>query len=220
MTNEEYYQVLEDYINELKQLREQAKELGIMMAGENLTLDELFFISALNRRVRFIDGFIQLLKSRNLTCAGVLVRTQLDNLMRVYAAFIANDKGDFVNEYLAGTPIRNLVDDENKKMTDSHLKKRISKIFPEFEKVYNKASGYVHLSEVALHETFWSDKDGGLNFTIGIEPREELNVVLIESVQVFCYFTEIEFALYTQVSESKKNLDEMLKENQSDKFEN
>ena len=115
MTNEEYYQVLEDYINELKQLREQAKELGIMMAGENLTLDELFFISALNRRVRFIDGFIQLLKSRNLTCAGVLVRTQLDNLMRVYAAFIANDKGDFVNEYLAGTPIRNLVDDENKK---------------------------------------------------------------------------------------------------------
>lgn len=115
MTNEEYYQALEDYINELKQLREQAKTLGIMMVGENLTLDELFFISALNRRVRFIDGFIQLLKSRNLTCAGVLVRTQLDNLMRVYAAFIANDKGDFVNEYLAGTPIRNLVDDENKK---------------------------------------------------------------------------------------------------------
>ena len=33
-----------------------------------------------------------MLKERNLTCAGVLLRMQMDNCMRTYAAFIAEDK--------------------------------------------------------------------------------------------------------------------------------
>ncbi|HHJ8719731.1 TPA: hypothetical protein ACQNRD_001727, partial [Streptococcus pyogenes] len=61
---------------------EESKTLAAGMVGENITTDEMFFVSALNRRVQFIDGIILLLRERNLTCAGILVRTQLDNLIK------------------------------------------------------------------------------------------------------------------------------------------
>ena len=114
----------------------------------------MFFISALNRRVQFIDGIIDLLRTRNLTCAGILVRTQLDNLMRVFAAFISEDSRLFIKETLSGKSIRNLKDNQNRRMTDTNLKKRMSEYYPEIEEIYNKSSGYVHLSEVAFSSSF------------------------------------------------------------------
>ncbi|HFT0174428.1 hypothetical protein [Streptococcus pyogenes] len=82
MTNDEYHQKIEKYIVQLNQYREESKTLAAGMVGENITTDEMFFVSALNRRVQFIDGIILLLRERNLTCAGILVRTQLDNLIK------------------------------------------------------------------------------------------------------------------------------------------
>ena len=100
-----------------------------------------FFLSALNRRVQLIDGIIDLLRMRNLTCVGILVRTQLDNLMRVFAAFISKDRRAFIKESLNGKTIRNMRDNQNRKMTDFNLKKRISEYYPEIEEIYNKSSG-------------------------------------------------------------------------------
>src|SRR5699024_4371087 len=110
MTNEEYLQEIEQYIIQLKQYKEESKTVAAGMIGENFTQDEMFFVSALNRRVQFIDGIVVLLRERNLTCAGVLVRTQLDNLMRVFAAFISKDRQKFVDDYLKGKAIRNMLD--------------------------------------------------------------------------------------------------------------
>ena len=92
MTNDEYFNEIETYFIKLREYREESKRIATGIVGENFTEDDLFFISALNRRVQFIDGIIDLLRSRNLTCAGIIVRTQLDNLMRVFAAFISKDR--------------------------------------------------------------------------------------------------------------------------------
>ena len=97
---------------------------------------------------------MNLLRTRNLTCTGIIVRTQLDNLMRVFAAFISEDRRSFIKETLSGTPIKNMKDNQNEKMTDANLKKRMSKYYPEIEEIYNKSSGYVHLSEVAFSSSF------------------------------------------------------------------
>ena len=148
MTNDEYFNEIETYFNKLREYREESKTIAEGIVGENLTEDDIFFLSALNRRVQFIDGIIDLLRMRNLTCAGILVRTQLDNLMRVFAAFISEDR-------------RLLKDNHNRKMTDFNLKKRMSEYYPEIEKIYNKSSGYVHLSEIAFHQAFWTDQSDG-----------------------------------------------------------
>lgn len=167
----------------------------------------MFFISALNRRVQFIDGIIDLLRSRNLTCAGIIVRTQLDNLMRVFAAFISKDRRLFIKETLSGKAIRNIKDNQNRKMTDFNLKKRMSEYYPEIEEIYNKSSGYVHLSETAFHQAFWTEQSDGdyrIRFSVGLSPREELNPILIECAEVFCHFTEIEYGFYQKIIDSKK----------------
>ncbi|HEM5243221.1 TPA: hypothetical protein U1343_002120, partial [Streptococcus suis] len=196
MTNDEYLQEIEQYITQLNQYREESKTLAASMIGENFTQDEMFFVSALNRRVQFIDGVILLLRERNLTCAGVLVRTQLDNLMRVFAAFISKDRQQFVDDYLNGKAIRNMLDADGNKMTDVYLKRRISEYYPEINEIYYRSSGYVHLSSVAFHETFWSNGENGFRFAVGFPPREELNIILIECAEVFCYFTKAEFDLF------------------------
>ena len=213
MTNVEYFEEIEQYIKRLKKYREEAKILASGIIGENLTIEDMFFVSALNRRVQFIDGIVELLNTRNLTCAGVLVRTQLDNLMRVFAAFISKDRTSFIDKYLSGKPIRNMKDTNNQKMTDAYLKKRISEYYPSIETVYNKSSGYVHLSEVAFHESFWTKEDGIVEFSVGLPPREELNPILVECAEVFCYFTEVEYCFFQKVSESKKELDHHIKNN-------
>jgi hypothetical protein len=214
MTNDEYFNEIETYFNKLREYREKSKIIAEGIIGENLTEDDIFFLSALNRRVQLIDGIIDLLRMRNLTCVGILVRTQLDNLMRVFAAFISKDRRAFIKESLNGKTIRNMRDNQNRKMTDFNLKKRISEYYPEIEEIYNKSSGYVHLSEVAFHEAFWSEHSeqvGKIKFSVGLPPREKLNPTLIECAEIFCYFTEIEYELFQIVVDSKKIFDNKYK---------
>ena len=135
MTNDEYFNEIETYFNKLREYREESKSIAADIIGENFTEDDIFFISALNRRVQFIDGIIDLLRTRNLTCAGILVRTQLDNLMRVFAAFISENRRLFIKETLSGKSIRNLKDNQNRRMTDTNLKKRMSEYYPEIEEI-------------------------------------------------------------------------------------
>ena len=158
---------------------------------------------------------MNLLRTRNLTCTGIIVRTQLDNLMRVFAAFISEDRRSFIKETLSGTPIRNMKDNQNEKMTDANLKKRMSKYYPEIEEIYNKSSGYVHLSEVAFHEAFWTErfeKGDKIKISVGLPPREKLNPILIECAEVFCHFTEIEYDFYQKIIDSKKVFDNKQKD--------
>ena len=162
MTNDEYFNEIETYFIKLREYREESKRIAAGIVGENFTEDDLFFISALNRRVQFIDGIIDLLRTRNLTCAGILVRTQL-----------------------------------------------------EIEEIYNKSSGYVHLSEVAFHQAFWTEcceKGDKIKFSVGLSPREKLNPTLIECAEVFCHFTEIEYDFYQKIINSKKDFDNKQKD--------
>lgn len=215
MTNDEYFNEIETYFNKLREYREESKTIAEGIIGENLTEDDIFFLSALNRRVQFIDGIIDLLRTRNLTCAGILVRTQLDNLMRVFGAFISEDRRLFIKETLSGKTIRNLKDNQNRKMTDANLKERISEYYPEIKEIYNKSSGYVHLSEVAFHEAFWTEcfeKGDKIKFSVGLSPRENLNPILIECAEVFCHFTEIEYDFYQKIIDSKKVFDNKQKD--------
>lgn len=78
MDNSEYSGVITPLVEELDQLNAKAIEIGKLIVGSTLLLVDLGFVSLLNRSVQLTDGFISMVKERNLTCAGALLRLQLD----------------------------------------------------------------------------------------------------------------------------------------------
>lgn len=210
--NEDYFEELDKRLVEFSCIRKEAQSLSAGIVGKNLFEDDLFFTSAISRSVDILDGLSNLLKDRNITCAGVLLRTQIDNLMRVFAAFIAKDRKDFIRKFLKGVHIRKMLDNRNRKMFDAVLIDRISEYYPDIREIYQKASGYVHLSDVAFHKTWWADDDGITRFSIGTNAREEINPLLLEMADSFIYFLRLEFELYNEVVVSKKEADQKLEE--------
>ena len=126
MKNTEYLTKLDEIIASLKMLRSEGVTIARGIVGETLTKDDLFFCASLDRCLRLTDGIILLLKERNLTCAGALLRLQMDNCMRTYAAFIAEDRTKVIDCIIDGTPINKRRDTTGNRMTDGYLKTAIS----------------------------------------------------------------------------------------------
>ena len=209
MNNEEYYVTLDKYIVSLQELRAEGITLAKGIIGENLTKDDLFFCASLDRCLHLIDGEIVLLRERNLTCAGPILRLQMDNCMRIYAAFIAEDKTKVIDCLIYGTPIKNERDINGKKMTDGYLKEEMTKIDSRFSDVYEQASGYIHLSEKAFYQTVTDiDDDGKITLQIGPPLPEKRNDPLLECADAFCHFVKLHYRMLDAVAESKTRFDE------------
>ncbi|MFR1478256.1 MAG: hypothetical protein ACLSB9_22515 [Hydrogeniiclostridium mannosilyticum] len=206
MKNEEYNIKLAAYIEQLQELRKEAVSLATGIIGETLCMDDLFFCASVDRCIRLIDGLIPMLRDRNLTCVGVLLRIQMDNCMRTYAAFIAEDRNAVIRCILDGTPIKSLKDAKGNKMLDGYLKDEVAKIDPIFSKVYNNASGYVHLSEKAFYQTV----DSCDNYEIGIQigqPLPEKECTIVGGSSCFIHFVNLHFKMLQAVVESKQRFD-------------
>lgn len=215
MTNEEYKAALAPYIEQLQELRKKAVLIATGIIGETLCTDDLFFCASVGRCIRLIDGLIPMLQGRNLTCVGVLLRMQMDNCMRTYAAFIAEDRNAAVQCVINGEPIKHLRDINGQKMSDKHLKEEVSKIDPDFSTVYDNASGYVHLSEKAFYQTVDSCDDYVIGIQIGQPLPEKRNAPLLEAAGAYIHFVNLHFKMLQAVVESKQRFDATQNENES-----
>lgn len=210
MTNDEYMQVIAPKVEMLKTLSTEALSLCQGIIGRSLTKEDFYFSASTNRCINLISGFIDMLKTRNLTCAGVLLRMQMDNCMRTYAVFIAEDYDAVVDCIIQGGKINNHKSKTGKKMSDGYLKNEISKMDSVFANVYDQASGYVHLSEKAFYQMIASCKDKKINFYVGHNLLERYNPVLIEAAEAFIHFVKLHFKMLKAVAESKERLDSVL----------
>lgn len=96
--------------------------LQMMNAYEGALYPLDFFASAAaNRSIHMIDGFIEMIRSRNMTCAGALLRIHLDTTLRFYAAWLVDDPHKLATQVLEGVPIRKMKDSDGIKMTDRYL---------------------------------------------------------------------------------------------------
>lgn len=215
MKNEEYNIELTAYIEQLQALRKKAVPIARGIIGETLCTDDLFFCASVDRCIRLIDGLIPMLKDRNLTCVGVLLRMQMDNCMRTYAAFIAEDRNAVIRCILDGTPIKSLKDVNGNKMIDGYLKDEVAKIDPIFSKVYNNASGYVHLSEKAFYQTVDSCDNYKIEIQIGQPLPEKRNATLLEAAAAYIHFVNLHFKMLQAVADSKQRFDASRTENGS-----
>lgn len=215
MTNEEYKAALAPYIEQLQNLRKKAVLIATGIIGKTLCTDDLFFCASVDRCIRLIDGLIPMLQDRNLTCVGVLLRMQMDNCMRTYAAFIAEDRNAVIQCILDGTPIKNLKDANGNKMLDGYLKDQGAKMDSVFPTVYDNASGYVHLSEKAFYQTVDSCDDYGIGIQIGQPLPEKRNAPLLEAADTYIHFVNLHFKMLQAVVESKQRFDASQTENES-----
>ena len=157
--------------------------------------------------MNLIDGFTDMLRKRNLTCVGALLRLQMDNCMRSYAAFIAKDKETVIDCIISGDSINKQLSKDGTKMTDGYLKRELSKVDTRFADVYNQASGYIHLSEKAFYQTVVKVEDDSIEWQVGRELPEKRNSVLIEAADAFIHFVKLHFKMLEAVADSKRRVD-------------
>lgn len=216
MNNKEYFTTLDGIIGCLKELRSEGITIARGIIGETLTKDDLFFCASLDRCLRLTDGIIFLLKERNLTCAGAILRLQMDNCMRTYAAFIAEDRNKVIDCIINGTPINKEKDVNGKKMSDCYLKESVNKYDKRFAQVYDQASGFIHLSSKAFYQTVADVGDWKLSFQIGHELPEKHNETLLECAKAFCHFVGLHYKMLAAVVDSKKRFDAGHQDNEED----
>ena len=210
MTNDEYLQKIAPKVETLTTLSIEALSLCQGIIGKNLTKEDFYFSASANRCINLITGFIDMLKTRNLTCAGVLLRMQMDNCIRTYAAFIAEDCDAVVDCIIQGGKVSNYKDKNGKKMSDGYLKDEISKMDSVFADVYDQASGYVHLSEKAFYQMVASCEDNKINLYAGPNLLERHNPILIEAAEAFIHFVKLHVKMLKAVAESKERFDASL----------
>ena len=210
MTNDEYLQKIAPKVETLTTLSIEALSLCQGIIGKNLTKEDFYFSASANRCINLITGFIDMLKTRNLTCAGVLLRMQMDNCIRTYAAFIAEDCDAVVDCIIQGGKVSNYKDKNGKKMSDGYLKDEISKMDSVFADVYDQASGYVHLSEKAFYQMVASCEDNKINLYAGPNLLERHNPILIEAAEAFIHFVKLHFKMLKAVAESEERFDSSL----------
>lgn len=191
MNNKEYNESLNERLQKIKELREAAKSVARGIIGNSLYTEDLFFTSALDRSVALLDGIVNMLKERNLACVGILVRSQIDNCMKIFSAFIAEDKTALIDGFLDGKKISDYKDDRGNKMKDVLLRERLEDYDSQISDVYKKASGYIHLSDVAFYSSVCAKDNYHIEFSVGLPIREEANKILLEGADAFIHWLTI-----------------------------
>ena len=149
-----------------------------------------------------------MLEKRNLTCAGILLRVQIDNCLRTYALYVAENQSEISRSvYGNGKQINKMKAKDGNQMTDFYLRKELSKIDKRFDSVYKAASGYIHYSEKAFYASVSVKEPNILDINVGHPIRDELDSVLQECAEAFIYFVKFQYKLTITVVESKNRID-------------
>ncbi|MCC6425701.1 MAG: hypothetical protein IT435_02650 [Phycisphaerales bacterium] len=142
-----------------------------------------------------------MIEDRNLVCAGGLLRMQLDTALRFHAAWLVEDCHEFACEVLQGTRIDKLTDRSGKRLHDFYLVECMSGEdgCDWISRVYRETSGYVHLSDKHLFQTFTSvdEDERTVEVKIGATDHEWPEEIYLEVVDAFLAATRL-FVKYLQ----------------------
>lgn len=143
------------------------KELSIAGSGNTYPMD--FYISAIiNRNLSLTEAFIQLIGSKNFLAAAHLARPNLDNLLRLHAAFLTVNPNAFAIQIMKGAKVKSFKDKiTQKSLSDAYLRKSVSQEYPWVDKVYTTTSGYIHFGHRHITpNTTVNEYDSSLSFII------------------------------------------------------
>ena len=188
MNNEKYLDELDGRLQVLNELRKRIIELSKAIIGDTLYKEDFFFTSAMDRSVVLLDGI-----------------SEIDNCMRIFAAFIAESQTDFIDGFFVGKKISDMKDNRGNKMKDYTLRQRLAEYDAKLDLVYRNFSEYVHLAEKAFYSsvTTSSSEQYDIEFSVGLPLKEKANPVLLEVANAFVYYVKLQNNLVNQIVISK-----------------
>lgn len=159
---------LEQIIQNLRNLNKEFIESTsrFISAGDGkLHTMDLFAATVNNRAIALLHGFVTLSEANNYICSVPLIRLQLDNALRFFAATLVSDYDEFYLKYLAGAKISDMKDANGKNLSDNYLARNLDKHFSGVYKLYQNSSGHIHLSN---RHSFLQTGVGDHELSIGI----------------------------------------------------
>ena len=167
--------------------------------GGNVHTPDLWINAGIRRSMQVLDGFTAMVRARNISCAGALLRVQIDTALRLFACTRMN-ADDFTAAALKGERLDRLTDRTGKRLTDGYLVDELSKVTPRFawlKDVYARTSGFIHMS--GNHIFVIAETGGDNTMTVEIKlsddrwPKAEMAI----AVDTFSDATDIVLWLVT-----------------------
>jgi hypothetical protein len=122
-------------------------------------------------------------------CADV----RLTTVFVFFATSLTDHPDLLVKEMLAGSPVHTFTDRDGNKMFDAHLKKEFGKLVSWVPTLYEQASGYVHLSEQHIYNSFGQPDESGQH-RVKIDGRDGTRWspnACVETIHSFCAATQL-----------------------------
>ena len=184
------------------------KRLHIAGQGNVWGVD-LVVWGVLRRSLLLIDAFIPLVRKGNEVAAVPLLRFQIDNALRLYACSLVPNGDDVLVTLLRGTPLRRLKSRDGKPMTDAFLVEALTREFPWIQRVYERTSGFVHLSAPGLLQTVEEVSGEEVTFSMESRPQGKWRADLrLEATDAFIEATKVLFHVVGAWLNAKTRLNE------------
>ena len=186
INNEE---ILLNHINKLDKIAN-----NYIIQIEELYMEDLFFISIIDKSIKLINSFLYALNERNLTVLASLTRIQMDCTIRAFSTTLVADSGAFCKDVIVNDiKINNYKDKNNRKLTDEYLCEQLEKKLklPIYD-LYEKVCGFVHFSSKSFHNIVESNNNNSITMFISRKNQKndekEFERLSIELANQFLYF--------------------------------
>lgn len=157
-------------------------------------MEDLFFMSIIDKSIKLIDSFLSALEKRNITVLATLTRVQMDCAMRAFATLMVSDSGNFCKAILIDdVQVNRLVDIHGNRLTDKHLCEGLGDYLnlPVYD-LYKKICGFVHFSLESFRCIAKAEEENGLTMFISrdnrVEDMQEYERLSIELANHFLFF--------------------------------
>ncbi len=166
--------------------------------GGKLFPVDLLAKAVINRSAHLTRAFRVLVEHRNFIAAAALLRLQIDSCLRFHAVWLVEDAHDFSMKVMQGEHVRRLRDRDGELMTDGYLAMKMNDKHPWILRVYKRTSGYIHLSESHIFNTFTPPsaedrRQGFQTITVGFEDNFDDDSLYEEATEAFIETTKTLF---------------------------
>ncbi len=173
-----------------------------------LSYERSYLLGAAKRTLALGHGFRAMEDAQNATVAATLVRVHLDTLLRLYALWWVKDSEAFSRQVMAKGQINRMKDAKGVQMTDGYLYKKLARIVPWIETVYQESSGFVHFSHRHMLATMDVRDDHSGSFELSVEALDT-NRESTYYRQLASSFTDITMRVSHAISERLNLLETM-----------
>ena len=164
---------------------------------KDLYMEDLFFMSVIDKSIKLIESFLFALDKRNLTVLATLTRVQMDCTMRSFATTMVSDSRDFCKAILIDNiRISRLTDMNNHKLTDKYLCEKLGAYLnlPVYD-LYQKVCGFVHFSSDSFHSITKAQEKNNITMFISRnnrdEDKQEFERLSLELANQFFFFGSV-----------------------------